>query len=59
MEFKYKTIRLFFDADGVPCAFVAEVMELFPGIENTPDFYKRTWNIGEDLVIAVADIRKW
>lgn len=54
-NFKYKTIATFFDADNVPCVFVAELIKQYKGINTFDLFYKKTWEIDGVLVMALLD----
>lgn len=56
MSFKYKTIQTFFDADKVACAFLDDVEVMFPGY--SAKFSKKSWDIGDKIVIAIADVQE-
>lgn len=60
---KYPTIKMFFDADTVPCVFVDDIKKMFVGIHCLPNFGNKCWDIPtvEDKnksldVMAVADL---
>lgn len=55
-QFKYPTIKTFFDADKVACVFTKEAIKMFTGIQCLPNFFKKTWEINEVNVMAVRDL---
>lgn len=59
IDFKYKTIPMFFDADNIACTFVNEVSKLYPHLSG--EFMSKAWDISKKdnsityYVLAIAD----
>lgn len=65
-DFKYPILRMFFDADGVRCVFVSDVLKAYPHIDKLNINYKKNeaprdfdtfhWDINGLIVMASADL---